>query len=381
MRVYIFRIRPSSGTIMNILAPMLGDTLTSELLSAVLIVALGFIGGRILKALFNFVRRHWAKKTTSSLDDFILGVMGRFVSGLTVLITAYLSTKGLIRHVQDDPQYVQTAVTVINGGLYIFMMLYIAFMIAKVVDSFVLWYLKDIAHRTETHLDDELAPLVNRILNILVAAIIVIIVLDHFNQNVSTLLVSLGVGSLAIALAAQETLANMIAGFVLMIDRPFRLGDRVRLPTGIFGNVHEIGMRSTKVIDDNNMMIITPNAEIVKSQIWNLSYPNNVMRFRISFTVAYGTDLRRMQQAVIAAINNEPDIVEPETTEVRVMELADSAIRCDALVRTSHPNGIPKRTSEIMQLIHATLVEEGIQIPYPQRVVHFVPGTDPQRPS
>jgi small-conductance mechanosensitive channel len=378
MRVYIFRIRPSPGIPMNILAPLLGDTLNSEMLSVLLIVTLGFIGGRLLKMLFKFARRHWAKRTKSSLDDFILGVFGRFITGIVVLITAYWSTKGLIHYVQDEPQYVQTAVTVINGGLYVIMMLYVAFMIAKVIDSFILWYLKDMAHRTETHLDDELAPLVNRILNILVTAVIVIVVLDHFNQNVSTLLVSLGVGSLAIALAAQETLANMIAGFVLMIDRPFRLGDRIRLQTGIFGNVHEIGMRSTKVIDDNNMMIITPNAEIVKSQIWNLSYPNNVMRFRISFAVAYGTDIVRMQQAVIAAINKEPDIVEPETTEVRVMELADSAIRCDAMVKTAHPNGIPKRTSEIMQLIHATLVAEGVHIPYPQRVVHMVPGADSQ---
>ncbi|MBL0175554.1 MAG: mechanosensitive ion channel family protein [Ignavibacteria bacterium] len=356
---------------MNILEPVLGDTLLSDALSAALLIFLSYLAGRLLKILFTFARRGWAKRTKSSLDDYILTVLGRFITGLVVLITAYFATRGLIHYVQDESQYIRTAAVVVNAATYIMAMMYVAFMLAKVVDSFVLWYLKDVSHRTQTHLDDELAPLVNRVLNILVAAVVVIVVLDHFNQNISTLIMSLGVGSLAIALAAQETLANMIAGFVLMIDRPFRLSDRVRLPSGTFGNVHEIGMRSTKVIDDNNVMIITPNSEIVKSQIWNLSYPNNVVRFRVSFNVAYDTDIPRMQALLIAAINTLSDVVEPETTEVRMMELGESSIHCDALIRTAKPNGIPPLSSLILQRIHATLVENGIRIPFPQRVVHF----------
>jgi len=359
---------------MNFLGFLFGDTVASLLLSALLIVFGGFIVGKLARLILVALKTRVAKRTKSSLDDFILTVVANFIVLLVTIVTLYWVTKGLMYHFANATVFIKNLIAGVNTVVYVAMILYAVFMISRIIDSMVLWYLKDVASKTQTKLDDELAPLVNRLLNILIYAIGVIIIMHHFQQDISTLVVSLGVGSLAIALAAQETLANMIAGFVLMIDRPFRLDDRIRLPDGTIGNVKQIGIRSTKVIDDNQVMIITPNAEIVKSQIKNFSYPNDVVRFQVPFGVAYGTDLERMRTILVERVNHAPDIIDPHTTEIRITELGDSSVNAELFCYIQNPNVIPRRKSDLTLLIYNTLAEHNIEIPFPQRVVHLSPG-------
>jgi len=80
-------------------------------------------------------------------------------------------------------------------------------------------------------------------------------ILHYFEKDVSSIIVSLGVGSLAVALAAKDTLANMISGFMIMTDRPFRIGDRIMLESGEKGDVYDIGLRSTKILTFDNTLI------------------------------------------------------------------------------------------------------------------------------
>lgn len=359
---------------MNILEFLLGDSLWAHVLSAFIIIVCGYLVGKLLKLLLVLIQMRLAKRTKNALDDHLLNVLANSIGAFALLFTAYWTTSAL--NLSEETDLIQRLGMGINAAFYVMMMLYAAFVISRMIDTVILWYLKAVASRTDTKLDDELAPLINRILKILVFVIAIIIILDHFNQNVSTLVVSLGVGSLAIALAAQETLANMIAGFVLMIDRPFRVGDRVRLGDGTFGNVAEIGIRSTKVIDDNNIMIITPNAEIVKSQIWNLSYPNDIVRFRMPFSVAYGTDISFMRKVILEAVNAEPDIIEPETSEVRVLALGSSSVDAEVICKINDPNRINPRRAELLQLVYETLRKNKIEIPFPQRVLHLAPSAE-----
>lgn len=361
---------------MNFLEPIFGSTVLSHCLSAAIIVVAGYIIGKLVKLFLGFLKRRLAEKTKSILDELIIDVFRQRITVFAVLVAAYFAVIGLKIGLHAEGIAILQYIAYVENGLYVLVVLTVTFIIAHMIDAIVIWYLHDIASRTETHLDDELAPFINRILNILVFVMGIIIILDHFGQNISSLVVSLGVGSLAIALAAQETLANMIAGFVLMVDRPFRVGDRIKLPSGIIGNVVEIGIRSTKVINDNDIMIITPNADIVKSQISNLSYPNDVVRFDVDFGVAYGTDLEKMSELVCDAANHEPDVVEHHRTEVRIIKFAESGVDCQLFVRIKDPRKIPRRYSDMLRLIYQTLGDAGIEIPFPQRVVHIAQGDE-----
>ncbi len=358
---------------MNILEFILGDTQASVLLSALLLIVLAFAAGHLLKLALRLFSDKITKKTRSALDDLLVNTVARHITVLVTLFVSYWAVRWTAGIIGEPDPFPRHSLTVLVEILYSVTVIYTFHFITRLIDAAVRWYLHDVATRTQTQLDDELAPLVNRVLKVLVYLVGFIIVLDHFHQDISTLVVSLGVGSLALALAAQETLANMIAGFVLMIDRPFRVSDRIRLPDGTIGVVRDVGIRSTKVIDDAQVMIITPNAEIVKSQIKNFSYPNDIVRFEVPFNVAYGTDLETMRRIVLERIGREADIVEPETSEVRITEMGDSSLHAKLMCKIRNPNFIPRRTSDLMLIIYNTLNEHRIEIPFPQHVVHLSP--------
>jgi MscS family membrane protein len=148
----------------------------------------------------------------------------------------------------------------------------ITFIIQRIMGEVFSWYKENIASKTPTELDDELIPLLRRVSKITIWVIASLIILPLYGVNISALIATLGVGSLAIALAAQDTIANIIAGFMIMVDRPFRLGDKIKLPSGEVVKVLDIGVRRSKFLSDDNAIIIVPNLELSKSKIVNYTY-------------------------------------------------------------------------------------------------------------
>ena len=115
-------------------------------------------------------------------------------------------------------------------------------------------------------------PILRNIITLLVFAAGSVVILKRFNYDVMSILAALGVGSLAIGLAAKETLANMISGFILMVDRNLTPGDRINL-AGMLGEVEEIGLRSTRLKTPDGNTLIVPNTDLVNNRILNLSQP------------------------------------------------------------------------------------------------------------
>ena len=114
--------------------------------------------------------------------------------------------------------------------------------------------------------------------------IALLIILPFYGVNITALVAALGVTSLAIALAAQDTIANVIAGFLIMIDRPFRLGDRIKLPSGELVKVLSIGVRRSTFVSDESAIIIVPNSNLSKSKIVNYTYGKEQLTERVVYT-------------------------------------------------------------------------------------------------
>ena len=133
----------------------------------------------------------------------------------------------------------------------------------------------------------EYVPIATTALTVGVALLAVILIARHFDQDVGALLTAFGVGSLAIGLAAQATLGNTIAGFIILIDQPFRVGDRVRLVSGDGGEIREIGIRSTRILLSDGDLLVVPNAELLGSRVVNLSQPTGISRAEVKVRVAH----------------------------------------------------------------------------------------------
>ena len=171
-----------------------------------------------------------------------------------------------------------------------------AFVCARVVIRLVALLLtSSVTHvggQERTRLEREYVPLAEKVTSLAVSLVFVIVVAKYFGKDVTSLVAALGVGSLAIGLAAQQTLGNMIAGFVLLVDRPFRPGDRVRLSTSEVGEVLLIGVRSTRIrlVDGNSLTV--PNAELANSRVTTFAILST--RSDVRITVALGSDIDRV---------------------------------------------------------------------------------------
>lgn len=148
----------------------------------------------------------------------------------------------------------------------------VTFIIQRVVEAMLEWYKENIAAKTKSQLDDRLIPLLRRTIKVVIWVIAFLVVLPIYGVNISALIAALGVSSLAIALAAQDTIANIIAGFLIMVDVPFMVGDKVKLPTGEVVEVLDIGVRRSKFLSEDKAIVIVPNLNLSKSKIVNYTY-------------------------------------------------------------------------------------------------------------
>lgn len=148
----------------------------------------------------------------------------------------------------------------------------ISFIVQRIIGGVLVCYKQNIAVKTSSSLDDELIPIVRRLLKVILWIVALLIVLPLYGINISALITTLGVSSLAVALAAQDTIANIISGFMIMVDRPFRLGDKIKIPSGEVVDVLEIGIRRSKFLSQDKAIVIVPNLELSKSKIINYTY-------------------------------------------------------------------------------------------------------------
>jgi small-conductance mechanosensitive channel len=164
----------------------------------------------------------------------------------------------------------------------------------------------------------------------------------------------------------------MIAGFTIMLDRPFRVGDRIQLASGEKGDVVEIGLRSTKILTFENTLLIIPNESIVKEMVWNLSYPNPIIRVKVDVGVAYGTDPERVKQIMVDVAKQHPEVLDDPEPKAYLINFGDSSLDFTLVGRVANYGDQWRVQEELRIAIYKAFEKEGIEIPFPQRVVHMV---------
>jgi small conductance mechanosensitive channel len=196
-----------------------------------------------------------------------------------------------------------------------------------------------------------------------------LVAIEQMGFNVGSLLAGVGIAGLAIGLAAQETLANLLAGFALLWDRPFRLGDNVTI-AGTFGTVTEIGLRSTRLRTLEQLEVTIPNKEVAQQQIVNHSrYPE--IRINVPLAVGYREDLDRVRSVLLEAVAARAEALDEPAPQVVVTALAESAVELELRLWVRNPVPESATRFELLELAKRALDEAGIEIPFPQRTLHL----------
>lgn len=337
---------------------------------AAAIVLLFALFARTVRMLLKLAGRKIFARTSTDLDDRILEAILSHFRPLMVVIGLAIGLKE-----------VRKGITVPDGTLeqwlgYAADLLYVALVViairtlAVVVRTLVEWYFERVGGAESGQLIATVGPLTGKVVTLVFGAIGLIVVLEHFGVDIGALLVSLGVGSLAVALAAQETLANMIAGFVILIDRPFRVGDRVEVQ-GVTGDVREIGFRSTKILNFDGNLVVIPNSVIIKANVVNHASPFPWMRVKVDVGVAYGTDPDTVRRILTGLADGHPDVLKEPRPEVSCVGLGDSAVQYTLIARASDYRRRWDAENQIREGVLREFAAAGIEIPFPQRVVHL----------
>jgi len=153
------------------------------------------------------------------------------------------------------------------------------------------------------------------------------IVLDHFGIDFTVAVAALGIGGLALSLAAKDTLADAISGIVIMIDQPFRIGDRIEIQgLGTWGDVIEVGIRTTKIHTRDNRLVIVPNSTIGNNQVVNYTFPDPQYRVQMDIGVGYGQDIEDVRRIIVTTLRNVAGILSDRPVDALYIEMGDSTM-------------------------------------------------------
>ncbi|MCJ7553686.1 MAG: mechanosensitive ion channel family protein, partial [Ignavibacteriaceae bacterium] len=277
---------------LDLLRNFLQDELLYRVVLIVIIIVLSFLISKMLGFILKKIVKLFVAKTETELDDKLLSIIGSGIYKIAFLGGIFLSLEIFDKGIRSESKllssplikiypFLDTVLLILNAILFIIFIFIVLRILFRVIHLAFDWYAEKINAVDDRNLSGSLFPLLKKVSIILLFALGIVIVLAKFNVDVSAFVVSLGVGSLAIALAAQETISNMISGFIIMIDRPFRIGDRIRYADNQIGDVVEIGIRSTKIQDFDNNIVVIPNNEIVNSSLVNITYPTTLTRVTV----------------------------------------------------------------------------------------------------
>ncbi len=197
------------------------------------------------------------------------------------------------------------------------------------------------------------------------------VVLQSVGIDLTTLNVLAGAVGVGVGLGLQEVANNFISGLIILFERPIKVGDRIAIGD-VHGSVVDIRARSTTVVTNENIAIIVPNSKFITENVINWSYNDPKIRFHIPVGVAYGTDPRLVEQALLEAATSVDDVMKEPAPGVWFREFGDSSLNFELRAWTStllHNKG--SFISKVNFAIHDKLKEHGISVPFPQRDVNF----------
>ncbi len=277
-----------------------GNTILQWVTALAVIVAALLVGKTVYWVFQNVVRKLTAK-TKTRLDDIILDMIEEPIVVILTVLGFGIAFNTLTFESERVSLFIGRAMTAA-------ITLSVAWLLARLIDSLIQEYLVPLTAKTESDLDDQLLPIFRKGAKLAIWAVGIVVALNNAGYDVAALLAGLGVGGLALAIAAQDTVANIFGGATIFADRPFVIGDRVRI-AGFDGIIRDIGIRSTRLEIRDGPVVTIPNSKFTGSPVENVSAAAG-RRIVLSLGLTYDTTPERMERAMailheIAAANED----------------------------------------------------------------------------
>src|SRR6266480_1599749 len=223
-------------------------------------------------------------------------------------------------------------------------------------------------------LDRALQHAIAQIVGYIVLIVGILIVLDNAGIHLGALTVFAGAVGVGVGFGLQNIASNFISGLVILAERPITVGDRVEV-AGIAGQVQHIRARSTVIVTNDNITMIVPNTKFIDSPVTNWTYGDPRVRFRLPVGVAYGSDVNKVREALLAAAEENANTLKDPAPSVFLEKFGENTLDFQLVVWSSEMSYRPRRyQSDLNFAMEEKLREAGIEIAFPQRDLHIRSG-------
>ena len=252
------------------------------------IVAGSVVVGRILYWLFKNIVKKLSSATATKFDDILIDTIAEPLTFVVTLVGFYWAISTLALPLNLGVWF--------SKGFYFLIFITVAWLVARLFDVLVQEYIAPKVASSGSDLGDQLIPILRKSIKLAIWVVAIIFGFDNAGYDVGAVIAGLGIGGLAFAMAAKDTIANLFGGFTIFTDKPFMINDRI-VVTGVDGTVKEIGVRSTRLQTSAGRTVIIPNATLADSVIENISSePSRKISLNLGLT--YDMSSKQLQQAM-----------------------------------------------------------------------------------
>ena len=332
--------------------------------SQIILLVIFVVGALVVATMVRiFLRKHIKKltrRTRTDIDDQIIAIITKPLYVAIVLGGIYLGVRSL--------DFFANYTFYINTGFFIIFTFIVAYVTSKIASLLVISSLKVKKKYEKT------PRLLNKIISAVIYLVAILMILGHFNVEITPLVAGLGIGGLAIGLALQSTLSDFFAGLHILSDQPIRVGDYIELENKLSGFVEDIGWRSTRIRTLPNNIVVIPNNKLAESTITNYSMPEQEMGFVLQCGVAYNSDLKKVEKVTIEVAKEIQKKVQGAVKDfepfIRYHTFGDSNINFSIILRVEKPVDKYLVGHEFIKALKERYDKEGIEISWPVRLIY-----------
>lgn len=329
---------------------------------SILIIIIAFIVAKLISLFNKRVVKVFTKKTSTRLDDIIYKAIDSPILFGIMLIGIWIAIHRLI--------YPDNFVKVVDNAYKILIVLNITWFFSLLVNSLLEVYWGGQSHTRR------MMPVVKRTLLVLVWIIGIVTALNNVGVNISTLLGTLGIGGIAFALAAQDTIKNIFGAFTIFTDKPFSIGDTVRIDN-FEGTIIDVGVRSTTMRDYDKRVITFPNYKIADASIINITL-EPMRRVVMKIGLTYDTTPEEMKKAMdlLNEVPSRVQYVSPNDIVVNFSDFTDSALVITFIYFIEKEGDIGKTTSNVNMDVLTSFNEAKLNFAFPSQTIYLEKDDD-----
>ena len=325
----------------------------------VAILTITVIAALLFKIILKTVLKPLAKKSKTKIDDIIIKSLASIMFWVILLIGIKIGLSQF-ELTTDVFQNIVSTLLVLIVSIFLF----------KIIGHFAKLWMNEWKFKTKTTADERLIPFLQKILKAVVIILAVIFIFSAWNVNISPFLATAGIAGLAIGLAVKDSLSNILGGLQLVLDRTFKVGDKVELESGELGVILDIGLRSTKMKTYDNEVIYIPNGYLANAKIKNFSHPDVSIRVNVEFGVVYGSDTEKVRKVVLKALKKIETVIEEPEPVVQFLKMSDFSLDFIARAWVKEYTEAYSTKIRMTDEIYNALNKAHIGIPFPTRTVY-----------